>query len=116
MATSLLAKHVHAVCLVYDHNKTTGNSWNEQAITQAFFERIAPETQALMQSMNMTRICASDADHVEHPYFGHTKRYGLANVTKKGEECLFSSTKIRKKENEEKRIEKIMNWYPNVFY
>ena len=118
MATSLLAGHVRDVCLVYEHS-TTGNSWNEHTITQAFFARMEPDTKALITPSNMARIYTSDADHVKHPYFRHTKRYGLANVTKKGEECriFFNKNKKKtKKENEEKRIEKIMNWYPNVFY
>ena len=118
VATSLLAGHVRDVCLVYEHS-TTGNSWNEHTITQAFFARMEPDTKALITPSNMARIYTSDADHVKHPYFRHTKRYGLANVTKKGEECriFFNKNKKKtKKENEEKRIEKIMNWYPNVFY
>ena len=115
VATSLLAGHVRDVCLVYDRNKTTGNSWNEHTITQAFFAQMEPDTKALITLSNMARICASDADHVKHPYFRHTKRYGLANVTKKGEECRIFFNKIRKKQNEEKRMEKIMNWIPMYF-
>ena len=102
VATSLLAGHVKDVCMVYDH-KTTGNSWNEQTITKAFFERIAPDKKALIKPTKMALICASDSDIVYHPYFGSTKRYGLAEV-KKGEECrIFFSKKQNKKRKRGKK-------------